>query len=235
MLGLIESDYFANLHEIVVVNDGIWCASTGNDAIVKVDFNGHLSLLWQAEKEPGFTSWVTQAGLDSPNFSSEQPSPTEVPNRLRKRFHINTVSMEEQTVYGYDLRFSALYTVWPQFKRVVRNGGWRAAHNVTVNGSRIFVNNSAKQAFEIWRHPACGAPSLCLSVAAANHMENGLHSTGGWVRGMAVLGPADAIVGCSPASLLLIIGGHVESTWVLGRNPDECIHGLCVADAAAVH
>ena len=52
--GLISHQLLTRIHEIDVVHDGIWVASTGNDLAVKLDFSGRVLRVWSPRTDEQF-------------------------------------------------------------------------------------------------------------------------------------------------------------------------------------
>jgi hypothetical protein len=203
--------------------------------IAKLDFRGNILFEWWAGEEQAFLAWtggkLTRWDRNLDYASHRDPSGLEF--YPGKQFHLNYVCRTGPKVYAYDANHSALFSVWPTFEPVAKNPAWDHAHNVSLRGRDILVNNSACRTFEIWRMPGFLSKRFNKPPYPVSRLEvvSGLgkstqFSKSGWIRGRIELGRNEFIVGSNPASLYHIRGGEVLHVWQLSHDVNEAIHGL---------
>jgi hypothetical protein len=239
LLDEIRHPHVVGHHEIQVEADGILCCSTMVDMVAKLSFDGNLLFEWWAAEDEAFVAWtggkLTRWNREVDYSSHRDPSGLEF--YPGKQYHINNVYRSGGEIHAYDANHSTLFAVWPQFEPITKNPAWDHAHNVSMRGRNILVNNSACRTFEIWRMPGLlrrfwdKSPSLISRLELVpGTAKSTQFSVSGWIRGRINLAHNEFIVGSNPASLYHIRDNEVLNVCELGSDVNEAIHGLALKE-----
>jgi hypothetical protein len=233
LLGAIRHPHVVGHHEIEVDREGIWCCSTIVDAVIKLDFSGNKLWEFWASEDAECVRWlgIREIKWDREIDYTAYRLPMDRDAHPNKQLHINTTQIYQHQVFAFDSNCQALFRVYPSFKPVARNCAWDHAHNVTIDGNRILVNNSAACSFEIWRKSHVGSINDQYELERKIIFVDGdrkstQFSVEGWIRGRVQLGNGEYIVGSNPACLFYVKDGNVIDRWVLSNDINEAIHGL---------
>lgn len=237
---------FAGLHELKLVEDGIWTSSTALGCVQKVDFNGKTLAEWWAHDDP----------LVQKEFPSPEPLTIDktADNRLRyldsfSKVHLNNVEVYKGRVYVCFNNHGAVLRLFPT-EIVSHDPAVKGCHNGLVTDDGEFIINDSHNHTVIVLDLKSGGVKKRINLiefpevanlAAASTLKN----VSPWVRlrnfiirkrmtrplftrGLCRLDDARLLVGVSPASVLEIDykKARLLDLFTLSTSANECVHGL---------
>ncbi|AOW19497.1 hypothetical protein LPB138_01845 [Urechidicola croceus] len=230
LLGEITNDLFKGLHELFIVNDGIWVTCTLHDLILKVDFEGNTMFEWWGSNSKylqtslGFES--RELNLD---FSFPKENFAEHYDRYSKeeRLHINTVWVDDNNVYILANRKNALIKIYPNEKIVFQDNNLMSPHNgiLSIEGNFI-LNNTQKQKLHIYSKEGRFKRSINTKIYKEDLSSQFAKS--GWQRGLNNYKKGKVLIGTSPATIFELDynKGKLGKKIKLEEKTTHCIHGL---------
>jgi len=248
----ITNNHFAGLHEVKVVEDGIWVSATALGAVHKIDFNGKPVQSWWAHEDP-----LIQQRFDAtPLVVNKQQD-----NRLAylksfSKIHLNNVEVCDGKVYVTLNNHGAIIRLFPT-EVIACDPALKGCHNglVTPPGE-LLVNDSHHHAVVVFslhngqvirridlaEFPEVarikGAPrgykNISWSVRLQNLVRRKRVARPLFTRGMCRLDDSRVLIGISPATVLEIDyqRGKLLDHFQLSDKVNECVHGLEAAPSA---
>jgi len=126
----IDNFQFANLHEIKLVDDGIWATSTQLGCAIKVDFSGKLLQSWWAHEDP-----VVLEKLGAHPHPLDKTKDNRLANlRNCSKVHLNSVDVHDGRVYVSLNNYGAVLRLFPT-EIVAHEPAFKSCHNgLMTNG-----------------------------------------------------------------------------------------------------
>ena len=241
----ITNHNFAGLHEIKLVEDGIWTSSTALGCVQKVDFTGVTRDAWWAHDDP-----VVQK-----EFAPEPlPVDKNKDNRIAyledfSKLHLNNVEVSDGRVYVCFNNHGAVLRLFPT-EIVSRDPALKGCHNgLLTRDGEMLLNDShhhtivvldlksgrIKDRINLIEFPevaAIAAASKIKDVPPWVRLRNFIirkrMTRPLFTRGMCLLDDSRVLVGVSPASVLEVDykRGKLLSLMQLSNSANECVHGL---------
>lgn len=236
---------FAGLHEVKVVEDGIWTSSTALGQVQKIDFTGKTLAEWWAHNDP-----VVQKEFQPEPFVVDKT----VDNRLAylddfSKVHLNNVEVHHDRVYVCFNHHGAVLRLFPT-EIVSRDPALKGCHNGLATDDGEFLINDSHNHTVVVLDLATGQVKRRINLidfpavaklAAASELKN----VAPWVRlrnfvmrkrmtrplftrGMWRLDDRRVLIGISPASVLEVDykDGKLLDRFTLSTSANECVHGL---------
>lgn len=246
---------FAGLHELKLVNDGIWTSSTALGQVQKVDFTGKTLAEWWAHDDP-----IVQKHFPSPEPLTIDKA---ADNRLRylesfSKVHLNNVEVYRDRVYVCFNNHGAVLRLFPT-EIVSHDPAVKGCHNGLVTDDGEFLFNDSHHHTVVVLDLATGHVKRRINLvefepvrklAAASTLKN----VPAWVRlrnfiirkrmtrplftrGMCRLDGERILVGISPASVLEVDykAGKLLDMFTLSTSANECVHGLEAVPSVDFH
>ena len=236
----ITNPLFAGLHEIEVVKDGIWVASTWLDLLLKVDFEGRPIFRWYYRDAKDLLKklkWDISPVID---FQNDYRKDLKGGISVLKQAHINSVRLykgsEVVVTFGQRANQNGDGRQRPGADKA--SWGYVVMLNTKTGGCRLIY----KKRLSFPMHNGQMLSERFLLLNDSHRMENLLIDIktkriekrtkvpGTWLRGLAVCGRRKIIVGSAPAGIYEIDleKSRVVRFMLLSKNPNEAIHGLCM-------
>ena len=241
----ITNNNFAGLHELKLVEDGIWASSTALGCVQKVDFNGVTKQSW----------WAHDDALVQKEFAPEPLTVDKAKdNRISylenfSKVHLNNIEVCDGRVYVCFNNHGAVLRLFPT-EIVSHDPAVKGCHNGLVTENDEFIINDSHNHTVVVLDLKSGQVKKRINLiefpevaelAAASTLKN----VSPWVRlrnfvirkrmtrplftrGMCRLDDARLLVGVSPASVLEINykKGRLLGLFTLSTSANECVHGL---------
>lgn len=240
LLERITHPLFAGLHEIEVVKDGIWAASTWIDLLLKVDFKGNILFYWYYREDRDFLKKVGRDMVPVIDFQNDYRRYLKGGVTLLKRAHINCVRFYKRNKAV--VTFGQCTYSNNENKEKLRTNQASWGYVVILDTKQKFSYPLYKRKLNFPMHNGEILPDKFLVLNNSHRMENLLIDIktkkikkkikvpGTWLRGLAVWSRRQIIVGSAPASIyeINLEKGRITNFMNLSRNPNEAIHGLCI-------
>jgi hypothetical protein len=234
--GEITHPHLAGVHEICVVDGGIWFTSTVHDLVLKTDFDGNvLDEFWGSESPLlqdyfGFSSRSLNLELNFPADSFEDAYEAYCND---ERLHVNTVQVVDGAVYVLANKRNALIRIRPTPERIVFQDPQLASpHNSVIQSDgRVLVNNTRKQTLCIYDLEAGELQRIIETNLSHTDEPSEQFAKAGWQRGLAAPERNVCLVGTSPAAIFEVdvSRGLLGRVVTLDDDVRHCIHGLVAA------
>ncbi|MCG3150012.1 MAG: hypothetical protein PCFJNLEI_03479 [Verrucomicrobiae bacterium] len=241
----ISNPNFAGLHEIKLVEDGIWTSSTALGMVQKVDFDGKTLQEWWAHDDP-----LVQKEFAPEPFVVDKTAD----NRLAyledfSKLHLNNVEVHNGRVYVCFNHHGAVLRLFPT-EIVSRDAALKGCHNgVVTDDNELLINDSHRHtvvALDLGTGQVKRRINLIEFPIVARLAEvSEVKRVPAWVqfrnfvmrkrmtrplftRGLCRLDDSRILVGISPASVLELNykTGELLDRFTLSTGANECIHGL---------
>ena len=236
---------FSGLHEIKVVEDGIWVSATPLGAVHKIDFNGNLLQSWWAHDDP-----LVIEKFDNRPFPIDKSGDNRLVNtQASSKLHLNHVDVHGGRVYASLNNHGAVLRLFPT-EVVVHEPSLKGCHNgLITDDGEILLNHShghtlmacelntgkIKRRINLGDFPETAKlmragkyKNIPWPVRARNFITRKRMPRPLFARGLCRLDASRVLVGVSPASVLEINykQGKLLDMCQLSDSPNECIHGL---------
>lgn len=240
LIGEIKAKELAGLHEICIVEQGIWCTSTIHDLMILLSFDGKVIDSWDGSNSELLQSTYsfTPRHLNY-NFDID---PTKVENSLsniesyvsQERLHINSVSSNKNDeVFIYASKLNSLVKIRPLPEALIIEDTklLNAGHNCTYNDSTSFIANDTKRQ-NIVLYNLDGDIIKRINTSINSRQLSTQFTKPGWQRGLSRITDDVFLVGSSPALIfeVNIQTGEIGQLFELDNNVKHCVHGLLVID-----
>lgn len=240
LLDRITHPLFAGLHEIEVVKDGIWAASTWIDLLLKVDFKGKLLFYWYYRNDSDFLKKIKSKISPVLDFKNDYRRDLKEGLPVLKMAHINSVRSyrnnkvvvtlgscmypkskgeeklkTKETPWGY---VAMLDTKTKKARLLYKRKLNFPMHNGQMLSDKLLVLNDSHQ-----------MQTLLIDIKTKK-IKKKVKIPGTWLRGLAVRDNRQIFVGSSPASIyeINLQKDKIVNSINLSQNPNESIHGLCI-------
>ncbi|MBI3853516.1 MAG: hypothetical protein HY298_24985 [Verrucomicrobia bacterium] len=242
---IITNHNFAGLHELKLVDDGIWASSTALGAVLKVGFDGRVLQSWWAHEDP-----VIREKFSALPFTVEKDKD----NRLAylngfSKLHLNNVEVHKGQVYVCFNNHGAIIRLFPTTV-IAHDPELKGCHNGLVTDDEEVLLNDSHHHVVVVFDLHTGHVKRRINLADFPEVARLKHLRGcrdiGWrarlqnfvmrqrvarplfTRGMCLLDASRILVGVSPATVLEIDykQGRLLDLCQLSNSANECIHGL---------
>ncbi|MEI6083016.1 MAG: hypothetical protein WCS70_01805 [Verrucomicrobiota bacterium] len=242
---IITHPNFAGLHELALVEDGIWTSSTALGQVQKIDFAGQTIQEWWAHDDP-----VVLKEFAPEPFAVDKTAD----NRLAyledfSKLHLNNVAVHDGRVYVCFNHHGAVLRLFPT-EIVSRDPALKGCHNGLVTDANELLINDSHHHTVVVLDLATGQVKKRINliefpIVAKLAEASQLKSVTPWVqfrnfvmrkrmtrplftRGLCLLDDSRILVGISPASVLEINykTGELIDRFTLSTSANECVHGL---------
>ncbi|MGB2963486.1 MAG: hypothetical protein WBB69_05820 [Anaerolineales bacterium] len=235
-LAEISHPYLADIHEIFIVEDGIWVTSTVHDMVVKIDFNGALLKEWRGDqsailqKKFGYHERNLNLSLDFSRNSFEDDFENYKKDEI---FHINSVWVEGEDVYILSCWKNAFIRIFPKPEEIITiDNSLHHPHNGILSPAGTIIINDTKHQYlrEYDLKSGKRLKTLSTPVFQQNIRGSSQFSRPGWQRGLVHVVDTIYLVGTSPATIFEvdIDRGLIGKILYLENNVSHSIHGLGV-------
>jgi len=241
----ISNPNFAGLHELKLVEDGIWTSSTALGMVQKVDFDGKTLQEWWAHEDP-----VVQKEFAPEPFVVDKTAD----NRLAylenfSKLHLNNVEVHGGRVYVCFNNHGAVLRLFPT-EIVSRDPALKGCHNgLVTDDGELLINDShhhtivvldlgtgqVKKRINLIEFPiveklveASTLKDVPAWVQFRNFVMRKRMTRPLFTRGLCRLDDSRILVGVSPASVLEVDykQGKLLDRFTLSTSANECVHGL---------
>lgn len=241
----ITNHNFAGLHEIKLVEDGIWTSSTALGCVQKVSFDGVTRESWWAHEDP-----LVQREFSSTPLMVDKTKD----NRLAylkniSKLHLNNVEVHGGRVYVCFNNHGAVMRLFPT-EIVSRDPALKGCHNgLVTDDAEVIINDShnhtvvvfdlksgqVKKRINLAEFPKVAKlmkVTSCRDISWRVRLENFIRrqrvALPLFTRGMCRLDEARILVGVSPATVLEVDyrQGRLLDMCQLSESANECVHGL---------
>jgi len=241
----ITNHQFSGLHEIKLVEDGIWVSATPLGAVHKVDFNGNLQQSWWAHDDP-----VVTEKFDNRRFPIDKNADNRLINtQASSKLHLNHVDVHGGRVYASLNNHGAVLRLFPT-EVVFHEPSLKGCHNgLITDDGEILLNHShghtlmvcdlatgkIKRRINLGEFPETAKllaggkyKNVPWLVRMRNFITRKRMSRPLFARGLCRLDASRVLVGVSPATVLEIDykQGKLLDMFQLSESPNECVHGL---------
>jgi hypothetical protein len=241
----ITNNNFAGLHEVKLVDDGIWVSSTAIGAVFKVALDGKTKQEWWVHEDP-----VVLQTFSVPPLTVDKSQD----NRLTylepfSKVHLNNVDVHNGQVYVCFNNHGAILRLFPTTV-VAHDPALKGCHNgLVTDDEEVLLNDSHHHAVVVFdlhtghvkrRINLADFPEVakllnfrtCRNISWRVRLENFVRrqrvARPLFTRGMCLLDGARILVGVSPAAVLELDykQGRLLDMWQLSDSANECVHGL---------
>jgi hypothetical protein len=241
----ITNNNFAGLHELKLVEDGVWASSTALGCVQKVDFSGKTKESWWAHDDPLVQKEFAPGPLVLDKSKDNRTSYLENFSKV----HLNNVEVHRGRVYVCFNHHGAVLRLFPT-EIVSHDPAVKGCHNGLATEDNKFIINHSHNHTVVILDLASGHVQKRVNLiefpevrklAAASELKD----VSPWVRlrnfvirkrmtrplftrGLCRLDDSRLLVGVSPASVLEIDykKSRLLSLMQLSESANECVHGL---------
>ena len=241
----ITNHNFAGLHEVKVVEDGIWTTSTALGCVQKVGFDGVTRESWWAHDDPLVQREFSSGPLVVDKARDNRLAHLENLSKL----HLNNVEVYDGRVYVCFNKHGAIVRLFPT-EIVSHDPALKGCHNgLVTDDAEVVINDShnhtvvvldlksghVKKRIDLAEFPkvaelmkATGCRDISWRVRLENFVRHQRVARPLFTRGMCRLDGARILVGVSPATVLEIDykQGRLLDMCQLSESANECVHGL---------
>ena len=236
LIGRINHDYMAGIHDILLEKNGLWITSTVHDLVFKIDFYGKVIEEWWGSKSIKFKKLYSFNDRElniKMNFSNKSFEKRYEKYCSEEIFHINSVASYSESIYILSNFKKSILQIKPVEKILITDNELISPHNICItDDKKVLINDTGNQCVNIYNFLS-GKKEAVISTNITLSNEISLQfARAGWQRGLAYIKKDHYLVGTSPAQLfeLNIATGEIIKQLVLDNNVRHCVHGLKVVE-----
>jgi hypothetical protein len=230
---IINNEYFAGIHSIVVDSSGLYVLSTIYDLVVHTDFDGALISYWNARGcEPLLEGTGVPESRKVQDIQIENISSKNYKQLINKEiFHMSGLAKQEDFLYVLSGSTSSLVRLKNMsFDKVLFCGirrDVRSPHDLCIVDDKIVINNTRKQQIHVYSNE--GQTLARINTLVYGNQSSLQFSKPGWQRGLFHIGGMKFLVGTSPLTVFLVDLQQQEilDKFKIVNNVRHCTYDIC--------